>query len=75
MQLTQKERDETLASCRKKARQCRETAGRLRLADQREAMAQTAKMWDDLAATLGGPVAALDELLADHVSIVPDTKA
>ena len=37
-------------------------------------------MWDDLAASLCGPVAALDELLntasiADHVSIVPDTKA
>jgi hypothetical protein len=81
MQLTQKERDETLASCRKNARQCRETAGRLRLADQREAMEQTAKMWDDLAATLCDPVAALDELLnnavsiADHVSIVPDMKA
>ena len=38
-------------------------------------------MWDDLAASLCGPVAALDELLnnavsiADHVSIVPDMKA
>jgi hypothetical protein len=81
MQLTQKERDETLANCRKKARQCRETAGRIRLADQREAMEQTAKMWDDLATSLCGPVAALDELLnnavssADHVGIVPDIKA
>ena|SRR5215213_2543426 len=79
MQLTQKERDETLASCRKKAQQCRETAGRFRLADQRKAMEQTAKMWDDLAATLCGAVPALDELLinvtvADQVSIVPDTE-
>jgi hypothetical protein len=61
MQLTQKERDETLANCRKKARQCRETAGRIRLADQREAMEQTAKMWDDLATSLCDPVAALPE--------------
>ena len=81
MQLTQKERDETLANCRKKARQCRESAVRLRLADQREAMEQTAKMWDDLAASLCGPVAALDEVLnnavsiADDVSIVPDMNA
>jgi hypothetical protein len=76
MQLTQEERDETLASCRKKARQCRETAGRIRSADQREAMMQTAKMWDDLAVLLCGPVAPLDELIHDAVStsVVPEMK-
>ena len=31
-------------------------------------MAKTAKMWDDLAATLCGPVAALDDLLNNAVT-------
>jgi len=79
MQLTQKERDEIFASCRTKAQQCRETAGRFRLPDQRRAMEQTAKIWDDLAVTLCSPVAALGEVrtdatLADQLGIVPDPK-
>ncbi len=62
MEMTRAERAEFLADCREKARQCRDTASRIRLPDQQKEMEETAQMWDRLAENEGG--GAIDEMLA-----------
>jgi hypothetical protein len=52
MELTAKEREETLAICRRKAQHCRALAQRFSHANQRAKMEETAKMWDDLAVSI-----------------------
>jgi hypothetical protein len=52
MELSAKEREETIAICRSKARHCRELAQRFSHANQRAHMEETAKMWEDLAVSI-----------------------
>ena len=60
--LNEKERQVVLAICRKKAQECRERASRISFPDLREHAEQTAKMWEELAASFGGG-GALEEFL------------
>ena len=53
--LNEKERQVVvLAICRKKAQECRERAGRISFPDLREHAEQTARMWEELAASVVG---------------------
>lgn len=54
MEFTAKERNTVLAICQKKAQECRERASRIGFADLREAAEQTARMWEELAASVVG---------------------
>ena len=62
MDLTAREREEVIAICKKKAQECRDRASKIQFPDQQEYVRQTAKMWDEMAASvLGGGT--LDEIL------------
>jgi hypothetical protein len=63
MELTGKEREVVLAICQKKARECRDRASRISFPDLRDAAEQTARMWEELAASVVG-TGTLDQLLA-----------
>lgn len=63
MGLTRREREEVLAICQKKAQECRERASRINLPDLRESAEQTARMWEEIAASVV-ETGTLDELLA-----------
>ena len=52
--LNEKERQVVLAICRKKAQECRERASRISFPDLREHAEQTARMWEELAASVVG---------------------
>jgi hypothetical protein len=54
MELSAKERNTVLASCQKKAQECRERASRISFPDLREHAEQTARMWEELAASVVG---------------------
>ena len=54
MELTAKERNTVLAVCQKKAQECRERASRISFPDLREHAEQTARMWEELAASVVG---------------------
>jgi hypothetical protein len=54
MEMTRPERAEVVAGCREKARQCRESALRMKFPNQQKEMEETAQMWDRLAETAGG---------------------
>ena len=54
MEMTRSERAEIVAGCREKARQCRESAGRMTFPDLQKEMEETAQMWDRLAEIGGG---------------------
>jgi hypothetical protein len=59
--LNEKERQVVLAVCRKKAQECRDRASRISFPDLREHAEQTAKMWEELAASFAG-ASAIEEL-------------
>lgn len=61
MEIMRPERADIIAGCREKARQCRDTASRMKFPDQKKDMEETAQMWDRLAQTAGG--GPLEELL------------
>ena len=52
--LNEKERQVVLAICRKKAQECRERASRISFPDLREHAEQTARMWEEIAASVVG---------------------
>jgi hypothetical protein len=62
MELTEREREVVLAFCQKKAQECRDRASRIS-PDLREYAEQTARMWEEIAASVVG-TGTLDELLA-----------
>ena len=73
MQLTGREREEVIAICKKKAQECSDRAGKIQFPDQQEYLRQTAKMWDEIAASvLGG--GALDEILASAPGPLADAE-
>ena len=61
--LNEKERQVVLAICRKKAQECRERASRISFPDLREHAEQTARMWEEIAASFVG-TGSLEQLLA-----------
>ena len=63
MELTGEERELVLAICQKKARECRDRASQIRFPDLREYAEQTARMWEEMAASLVG-AGTLEKLLA-----------
>ena len=52
MQLTGREREVVIAFCQKMARECRDRASRISFPDLRESAEQTARMWDEIAASV-----------------------
>jgi hypothetical protein len=52
MQFTDKEHEETLASCRAKAQDCRNSAAKMQSPDNRAEMEKTAAMWDEMARSI-----------------------
>jgi hypothetical protein len=63
MDLTGREREVMIALCKKKAQECRDRASRIGFPDLRESAQQTARMWEEMAASVIG-TGTLDELLA-----------
>jgi hypothetical protein len=63
VELTAEEREVVLAICQKKARECRDRASRIRFPDLREHAEQTARMWEEIAASFVG-TGSLEQLLA-----------
>ena len=54
MELTREERELVLAICQNKARECRDRASRISFPDLREYAEQTARMWEEIAASVVG---------------------
>jgi hypothetical protein len=79
MQFTDEEHEQTLASCRGKAQECRKLAARMESPDNRAEMEKTAAMWDELAqsieaAQVSSPVDKRRDMLREavHQRIEPE---
>jgi hypothetical protein len=52
MQFTDQEHEQTLASCRAKAQDCRKVAAKMQSPENKAEMEKTAAMWDELARSI-----------------------